>query len=343
MTTSRAVQTQKRRGATATRRGALLTLGTALSMPLIGIPFSPAHAGAAYLGPAQPVHYRFRIGAFEITMISDANAVLNGPWPIVGEDQPREKVEQLMRANLLPPKKFQPGFTPMLVNTGKQLILFDAGNGADGFVPRPQGGWLAAQLKPAGFSPDDVDIVVLSHCHPDHIGGLIEAGKPLFPNARYIVGNVEYGFWAKDERLSAPRDSLALQTAQLFRTNVLVFESRISLVRPDEEIVPGIRAVAAYGHTPGHLGFHLESEGKRLLIWADCAHHEIASLAHPEWHAFFDMDKQQGVDTRKRIYDMAATEKIPVAGYHTSFPSIGFVERQGNAYHWLPVTYQFNI
>lgn len=300
-------------------------------------------AAARRLGPSQPTHYRFELGEFEVTTISDAGAMLDGPWPIVGEDRPPAEVEQLMREHLLPEKKFQPGFTPTLVNTGKELILFDTGNGANGFVPRPYGGWLAAQLGPAGFAPEQIGVVVLTHGHPDHIGGLMENGKPLFPKARYVMGDVEYDFWSSKDHLSAPPEGNEYKTGKLFQANVATLASQISFLKPDGEVAPGIRAVEAYGHTPGHLAFHIESQGKRLLFWGDCAHHEVASLARPEWHAFFDMDKEKGAATRKHIYAMAAAERLPVVGYHMSFPSIGFVEKQNEGYRWLPVSYQLNL
>ncbi len=303
----------------------------------------PARATAPRLGRSQPTHYRFELGGFEVTTISDSGAMLDGPWPIVGEDRPPGEVERLMRQSLLPEKKFQPGFTPALVNTGKELILFDAGNGAHGFVPRPSGGWLAAQLGPAGFAPEQVDVVVLTHGHPDHVGGLMEDGKPLFPRARYVMGEVEYDFWSSKDHLSAPPEGNEYKTGKLFQANVAPLASRMSFLKPGGEVAPGIRAIAAYGHTPGHLAFHLDSQGKRLLLWGDCAHHEVASLARPDWHAFFDIDKEKGAATRKRIFAMAAAERLPVVGYHTSFPSLGFVERQKEGYRWLPVSYQLNL
>src|SRR5690606_22265611 len=147
--------------------------------------------------------------------------------------------DRLMRDNLLPTHKYQPGFTPMVVNTGRELILFDAGNGAKGFVPRPYGGWLVDQLAPAGFSPEAFDLVVLSHGHPDHIGGLIEGGRPLFPNARYMIGEVEYEFWAREGGQSGGLESFT----ELFRETVVPFAERTSFLRPGSEVVPGIRAV----------------------------------------------------------------------------------------------------
>lgn len=326
------------------RRRALGSLAAVLGAPAILRSLgSSTQAAAPPLGPSTPTHYRFAFGDFEVTNILDAGAVIDGPWPIVGEDQPPQEVERLMRQHLLPEKRFQPGFTPTLVNTGRELILFDTGNGADGFVPRPYGGWLARMLEPAGFTPEQIDVVVLTHGHPDHIGGVMERGAPLFPNARYVMGDVEYDFWSAEDRLAAPEESNEYKSAVLFRANVAPLAERMSFVAPDGEVAPGIRAIQAYGHTPGHLAFHLESQGRRLLLWGDCAHHEVASLARPDWHAFFDMDKEQGAATRRRIYDMAATERLLVAGYHTTFPSLGFVEREGRGYRWLPVTYQLNL
>ena len=327
-----------------TRREMLASLAAVVATRLVGEAMTlPVEVAPPRLGVSQPTHYRFELGDFEVTTICDARAMIDGPWPIVGENRPLAEVERLMRDNWLPEKKFQPGFTPTVVNTGTELILFDTGNGAHGFVPRPFGGWLAEQLGPAGFSPEQIDVVVLSHCHPDHAGGLMEAGKPLFPKARYVVGQTEFDFWSSKDRLSAPPDGNEYKTAKLLQTHVAPFADRISFLKPNDEVAPGIHAIEAYGHTPGHLAFDIESHGKRLLFWGDCAHHEVASLAKPEWHVFFDMDKAKGAATRKRIYAIAAAERLPVVGYHASFPSLGFVQKQTVGYKWLPVSYQLNL
>ncbi|KQP43006.1 MBL fold metallo-hydrolase [Methylobacterium sp. Leaf104] len=278
-----------------------------------------------------------RLGAFTVTALSDADAAIDGPWPIVGEDRPRAEVAALMRANGLPPDRFTPGFTPLLVRTGRETVLFDTGNGAVGFVTPPAGGLLAHRLRQAGLSPDEIDLVVLTHCHTDHIGGLLENGTPLFPRAEIVLGAAEFAFWSSDDRLAAPPDGNAYRSARVFRSHLAPLADRLRLVAPGQTVVPGIDALAAFGHTPGHLAFHLESEGQRLLVWGDCAHHEVASLARPDWHALFDMDKAAGAATRRTIYDMAATDRVLVAGYHTAFPSLGHVVRDGLGYRWLPM------
>ncbi len=323
-------------------RRKLLSAGLGLAaMPALNFSTtSPAEASAAMLGGWQPKFYRFKFGAFEITTISDSEAFIDGPFPIIGANANEAEVQTLMRDNLLPEKKYQPGFSPTLVNTGKEIVLIDTGNGSNGFIPRPNGGWLAAQLGPSGFKPEDIDIVLLSHGHPDHVAGIIESGKPLFPNARYVISGIEYDFWAPEGKFSGDLEKLA----SVFRANAHPVADKFTFIKPGDDVVTGIRAIEAYGHTPGHLAFMIESGGKSLLFWGDCAHHQVASLAHPEWHCVFDIDKSQGVATRRRIYDMAATDRLPVIGYHMPFPSIGYVERTTPAsYHWLAHSYQLNL
>lgn len=328
-------------GARLSRRGILSSAAALAAAPLVaGLLPSLAHANGPMLGARQPTWCRFRLGSFELTMTSDSDAFIDGPFPIVGGNASQEEVEQLMRDNLLPPNKYQPGFTPMIVNTGKELVIFDTGNGAKGFVPRPNGGWLATQLADSGITPEQIDVVVLSHGHPDHVGGVMENGKPLFPNARYVIAGTEYDFWAPEGKFSGELEKLA----SLFRANVVPLAAKTTFLKPGDDVVPGIRSLEAHGHTPGHLAFDIESDGKRMLFWGDCAHHQVASLARPDWHCTFDIDKEKGAATRRRIYEMAAAERIPVSGYHMPFPSIGYVERRdGGGYRWLAHTYQLNM
>jgi glyoxylase-like metal-dependent hydrolase (beta-lactamase superfamily II) len=323
------------------RRGLLGAAAGLAVLPLASaLPVSPAHAAAPKLGLSNPGWARFRLGAFELTMVADSDAFIDGPFPIVGANASEAEVQQLMRDNLLPPARYQPGFTPMIVNTGKEVLIFDTGNGENGFIKRPGGGWLAKQISTAGFTPEQIDIVIISHGHPDHVAGVMEAGKPLFPNARYVIDATEYSFWAPQGKHTGEAEKLAA----VFRANMMPVAERTSFLKPGDDVVPGIRSLAARGHTPGHLAFTLESNGERMLFWGDCAHHQVASLARPEWHCSFDVDKEQGAKTRQRIYEMAASERIAVQGYHMPFPSLGYVERRAEGgYRWLAHTYQLSL
>lgn len=322
------------------RRAMLASAAALAATPLTLGRLRPAHAAAEKLGAWQPKHWRYRIGGFEITVISDSEAFIDGPFPLIGANGTEEDVHRLMRDNLLPEARYQPGFSPTIVNTGREVVLFDTGNGENGFVPRPNGGWLARELAPAGFKPEDITVVVLSHGHPDHVGGIVDGGKPLFPNARYVIGQIEYDYWAPEGKHSGDLEKMAA----VFRANTHAVTEKFTFLKPGNDVVPGIRAVAAYGHTPGHLNFLIESEGQAIYFWGDCAHHQVASLARPDWHCVFDIDNEQGAETRKRVYDMLATDRLPVIGYHMPFPSVGYVERRdASAYRWLPHSYQLNL
>jgi glyoxylase-like metal-dependent hydrolase (beta-lactamase superfamily II) len=322
------------------RRSVLASAAALSAAPLTVGLAAPACAAAPLLGPRQPRHWRYRIGAFEMTVVADSEAFIDGPYPLIGANAAEDEVRRLMRESLLPETKYQPGFSPAIVNTGRELVLLDTGNGENGFVPRPAGGWLAQELAPAGIRPEDIDIVVLSHGHPDHVGGLMEGGKPLFPNARYVIGQVEYDFWAPEGKHTGDLEKFAA----VFRANTKAIADRFTFLKPGDDVVTGIRAVEAYGHTPGHLNFLIESEGKAIYFWGDCAHHQVASLARPDWHCVFDVDAEQGAVARKRVYDRLATDRLPVIGYHMPFPSVGYVERAGpSAYRWLAHTYQLNL
>jgi glyoxylase-like metal-dependent hydrolase (beta-lactamase superfamily II) len=130
--------------------------------------------------------------------------------------------------------------------------------------------------------------------------------------------------------------------ASVFRANTKQVADKFTFLKPGDDVVSGIRSIEAAGHTPGHLAFLIESEGRQILFWGDCAHHHVASLARPDWHCVFDTDKEQAATTRKRIYDMAATDRLPVIGYHMPFPSVGYVEQTTpGSYRWIAHSFQF--
>jgi glyoxylase-like metal-dependent hydrolase (beta-lactamase superfamily II) len=298
---------------------------------------APAHAAAPMLGESRPIHFRFKLGDFEVTTLFDGSiAVPDGPHPIFGNDQPKEAVQEFAREERLPPDKLEIMFTPVIVNTGSELVLFDTGNPA---ARRPSAGQLLGRLKAAGYSPDQIDIVVLTHFHGDHIGGLMENEEPRFPNARYVTNQVEYDFWTHPDRMSGPTEG----GAKLVEANVKPLAEKTTFLGDGGDVVTGIRAVAAYGHTPGHTAFHVESNGKRLFIGGDFTNHYALSLARPEWLVSFDVEKEKAVETRKRLLDMLATDAIPFTSYHMPFPAVGYIEKSGEAYRWVPASYQLHL
>lgn len=299
---------------------------------------------ASMQGEMQPTVYRFRFGGFEIANIMDSKVIRDGLYSGFGGNQPADAVQELARASNIETSRFEHPFIPTLVNTGKQLVLFDTGNGAlrrehEQLRNRLPDGHLAARLTQAGYRAEDIDVVVITHGHPDHIGGLTEGGKPMFPNARYVFGTTEFDFWRRGENVREARKF----NRELFVKICEPLADRSTFIKPGDEVVPGIRAVDAAGHSVGLMAYHIESEGKRLLVWADTCIHYVMAIQRPEWHIEVDDDKEKAVATRKRILDMVATDRLFVAGFHMPFPGLGYVEKSAGGFRWVPVSYQLNL
>ena len=286
------------------------------------------------LGPMRPVAQRFGIGAFEVTTVLDG-AMVRGPLsPPFALEQPDTVIRAHAKANLLPADKFENSYTVTLVDTGRELVMFDAGLGD----VRPGAGMLRDSLAAAGYRPEDVDVIAFTHMHPDHIGGLRIAGELVFPNARYVIGQQEYDAWERGVGIPERRKS----TRDLFLESIPPLRERTALIAPDDEVVSGITAVEAFGHSPGHLAYRIESERQGLLVWGDVTNHYAFSLQRPDWGVQFDDIPEQAIATRLRVLDMVARDGTMVAGFHMPFPAVGYVERLGPSWRWVPRTYQYS-
>ncbi len=314
------------------RRELLSLGGAAIGSSLITGPASLAVAKAPMLGAYEPGYYRFKLGDFEITTVSDGETVIDKVFPLFGGNSTEEEVIKVLTENHAPPKRFNPVFRPTVINTGSELVLIDTGNGDDGFVKRPHAGNLVKQLAVAGYKPEQIDIVVVSHGHSDHIGGIKEAGKEVFPNATYVISEIEFDFWNK----KAPSISGLAGFTKVYNANINGLKEKFRVIKPGDEVVPGIQAFASYGHTPGHLSFHVENNGQRIFIMNDCANHPVASFANPDWHFVFDIDMEQGAKTRRKVFDMCARDQLHVIAFHMPYPSIGrIVKKDATGYRWI--------
>lgn len=292
---------------------------------------------ASMLGELRPTINRFKLGSFEITTILDGAQVRDSLSPPFCMGQTPETIGALAKANRLPGDKFENTFTPTIVNTGSQLIVFDTGNGS---MRRDSGaGFLRERLALAGYAPEDIDVVAFTHVHPDHIGGIMEGDRPAFANARYAIGQVEYDEWSRGDNIPEQRK----ENRTLFQKLVPPLAEKMTFLNPGDAVVSGVEAVEAYGHSLGHLAYRVESEGKNLLIWGDVTNHYVFSLQNPDWKVGFDDDKEKAIATRKRVLDMAAAQQLLIVGHHMPFPAVGFVERTGNGYRWQPVSYQLRV
>lgn len=300
------------------RRHALMS---AAALPLLGALPRPARAAADMLGASQAQFNRFKLGEFEVTALLGGTRTVEEPNKIFGLNATPEEFAAASAANYIPTDKAQFFFTPTLVNTGAELVLFDTGVGA---AP------LVAAMAAAGYAPEQVDVVVLTHMHGDHIGGVIGDAGPTFANARYVTGAAEHNHW-----MGAANEN--------FDKAVRPLNDKFTFLDDAGTVVSGITAQVAFGHTPGHMIYRIESAGQQLAITADTANHYVWSLAYPDWEVTFDNDKAAAAASRRAVFGMLAADKVPFIGYHMPFPAMGYVEARDSGFRYVPATYQMML
>ncbi|WP_026873213.1 MBL fold metallo-hydrolase [Inquilinus limosus] len=318
-----------------TRRHVLAAALAAPALPLLASLPQPVLARAVPPAGQVPGLYRFKVGAFEVTSINDGmlNITLD-QFPAAD----RAGAEALLQRAFQPPAAIPTAVNAYLVNTGDRLVLIDTGTAA---AMGPSLGKVGANLKAVGVDPADVDLVVLTHMHPDHANGLIDpAGAAVFGKAELAVAEAEYGFWTDDGILSrAPAEVHPFFA--MARAAVKPYAGdRLTRFGKEAEIAPGIRVLAAPGHTPGHSMIEVTSGDDRLLIWGDIVHAAALQFAKPDWAINFDVDQQAAIASRKRVLDRVAADRVLIAGAHLAFPGIGHVGRVGDGYEFVPAFWQ---
>jgi glyoxylase-like metal-dependent hydrolase (beta-lactamase superfamily II) len=282
-----------------------------------------------------PGFYRLKVGDLEVTALFDGHGVFDPHW-LNGTKATMDGVVEALHED---PRLLDVSDEGFLVNTGKQLILVDAGAGTwwgGGALGR-----LEASLRSAGYTPEEINIVLVTHLHSDHVGGLTtQDGKRVFPNADVYVAKAESDFWLSPEiAAKAPKDAQPFfQSAQAIAAPYIKAR-KWRTFSGSEPIVDGMQLVPLPGHTPGHTGYEFSSKGQKILFWGDIVHAQRVQLRHPEVTAIFDIDQNAATATRLQLLPRLVHEHVLIAGPHMPFPALGTLRKEGGAYSWVPVVF----
>ena len=292
-----------------------------------------ALAKAPALGHQVLSAYRHTVGNIEVIALSDG--ALDLPVQLFPKADPAETAKILNQTGA-PTDKLGTAVNAFLVNTGDKLVLIDSGAGQ---LFGPTLGRFAGDLVTLGVDPATVDVIAMTHLHPDHFGGLLTADAKLaFPNAAIFIADADVKLWL-DEAIAAkaPADNKPFFDQARMMVGPYVAAQKYQPVADGKEVVAGVTAIAAPGHTPGHTMYRISSGNQSLLIWGDIVHSAPLQFPHPEWAIAFDTDQDLAIATRKKVFDMTATDKLTVAGAHLPFPGIGHVVKSGSDYQYAPV------
>ena len=308
----------------------LAAVAPAFAMPL---------SARAQLGPPMgdnPAYFRFSIGDIRLTILSDGYFTL--PTGGLGVNADPSQVQAFLSEHFLSPTAATSHTNHLLIETGDATVLVDVGSGNRFFDTT---GRLMGNLEAAGIDPYDITHVVITHAHPDHIWGMRDDfDEAIFPDAEYIIGRVEHDHWMQEDLVNrvAPQDQqFVLAAVNSIRTDGVDW----GFGEDGDEVVPGVRLLATPGHTVGHMAVRVDSGDKSLIALGDCMTHAYMNFAHPDWYNDRDMDGETAVQTRLKLLDMAAADRIAVVGYHFPFPGVGHVQRDGDSYRFIPALWQF--
>jgi glyoxylase-like metal-dependent hydrolase (beta-lactamase superfamily II) len=297
-----------------------------------GVPAVPALAKAPFAGAQAPGVYRLKVGAFEVTVLNDGWLPLEAK-AFSGDAASAPK---LLEASFLPKDAIPTSVNEWLVNTGDRLVLVDTGTSN---LFGPTLGRMASNLAAAGVAPGAVDAVILTHLHPDHANGLLTADKKVaFPNATVHVHEAELAFWTSAEiAAKAPDDAKAFFEMARNAVKPYTDAGKVTTFKDGAELLPGIGAVTAPGHTVGHTMLRLSSQRSDLLLWGDIVHNAALQFPEPDRALTYDTDQPMAIASRKRVFDMVANDRLTIAGSHLPFPGLGHVAKAAVGYAYVPI------
>ncbi|MEM8665138.1 MAG: MBL fold metallo-hydrolase [Pseudomonadota bacterium] len=309
--------------------------GTALAGAATALPFSLTSAVAQEAAAGQaPAFHRVKVGDAAVTGIADGHLALNAS---VFPDASEEEFAAAMEAAFLPPEAYTAPVNAYLVQSGGSTTLIDAGGSTQ---MAPTLGKLTANLEAAGVAPGDINTILITHLHPDHIGGLMAGGGVAFPDTEVKVREEEVAFWTDPATRAAMPEGFRPMVDGVVAM-LEAYGDQVTRFSADGEMAPGIEAVFLPGHTPGHTGFRVGSGDDALLIWGDVVHAAPLQMPNPRQYIGFDTDGEQAVKTRLELLDQVATDRLPVAGMHMPFPGFGHIAPRGEGFEFVVLPWQY--
>ena len=295
----------------------------------------PARAEAPQATTQVPGYYHMTLGKFQITALYDGPIALHTK---LLKNVPAQDVQRLLAHLFVKGPEVQTAVNAFVVNTGERLILVDAG-AAKLFGPTL--GHIVDNLRAAGYRPEQVDTILITHLHGDHINGLVTPeGQRVFPKATVWSAQADNDFWLSEAvAAQAPQEFQPFFKMSRDAAAPYLASGQWRTFSEDRELVPGVRSLDTRGHTPGHSSYLIESQDEKLVILGDLVHNHAVQFARPETSIEFDVDPKQAVVARKKTFALAARERLWVAGMHLPFPGLGHIRKEGKGYAWVPVEF----